>query len=235
MQESAVTHRAVEIQDISAQDNSDNVSNLEFGDSDDDELMSMTSRGTGGKLKQQAINVEKTTKRIRLLAFLVVLMGAAAGGSFLYLGITNLHKENEDQFERHASDLANEITIAWRDYETAALWIHQSCMDWRTEGTHCSREGFERLSHYLRAGGLEFEGALWVPNVTHVERIQLEANSTWNTTKRVNYTGFKGQEPNPDNGGKLAYGPRSEQPFYFPLHVSIRGGPRQLFFCLFMH
>jgi hypothetical protein len=203
---------------------SDMVSDLELGagliDDEDEDVPSTVSPVPGGTLKQQAMNVEKTTKTIRLLAFLVVLMGAAAGASFLYVGITSVDNENKEQFERHASDLANEIGVAWRDYETAALWIHHSCREWRVENTHCSREGFELLSHYLQHGGLEFLGAHWVPNVTHAERLELEANSTW-YTKKVNYTGFQGQEPDPDNPGKLKYGPRSAQPFYFPLLVSV--------------
>ena len=206
---------------ISAKDHDvsdlDLISNLDFGDDDED---MKTTASASGTIKQQAMSIEKATKRTQLLAFLVVLMGAAVGSAFLYLGITNARDEKSDLFERHAGDLATEIDVAWRDYERAALWIHQSCQDWRTPGnTHCSREGFEILSHYLKEGtGLVFEGALWVPNITHAERPAIEANTTWGT-KGVNYTGFMGQEINPDTG-KLEYGPRSEQPFYFPLHVS---------------
>lgn len=193
---------------------------LDLGVGDDEDL---TASFKLPKTQEDTIRSDddETAPRTRLAAFLVVIMGAAAAASFLYLGITYACHEADDEFERRASDLAQEIDAAWQDYETAGLWVHQSCHDWRKpNNTQCDREGFERLYHYLVFGGLDFYGVEWVPNITHAEREQIEAEGQVGWGDLMNYTGMMGQEPDPDHPGELQYAPRSEHPFYFPIQFA---------------
>lgn len=122
--------------------------------------------------------------------------------------------------------MAREIDSSWNDYESSTLWIHESCRNWRTN--NFSYLDFEILYNYLRSGGLEFKAIQWVPNVTHDERQDVEALAAigWNTVlpEGENFTGFIGLEPDPEDPNELVMGPRSEQPFYFPLHF---GEPRK--------
>ena len=188
-------------------------------ESENDDNTIVGSLPSSEELQQHSLNVEKTTKRTRIVALLVVLMGAAAGASFLYLGITSANNDSTDSFERRASDMAKEIDGSWSDYESSALWIHESCRNWRTD--NFNRTDFEVLYNYLISGGLEFFAAEWIPNVTHAERAALEEEGMvgWGGVEGANYTGIVGQEPDPDHPGELIMAPRSEQPFYFPIHV----------------
>ncbi|CAB9511705.1 Receptor-type guanylate cyclase gcy [Seminavis robusta] len=169
------------------------------------------------EIQKHSMNVEKTTKKTKLVAFLVVLVGAIASGSFLYIGITNSKHDVEDNFERRASDMAKEIDGAWADYDSSALWIHESCRNWRT--SNFTREDFEVLYNYLISGGLEFFAAEWVPNITHAERPAIEAEGKvgWAGVEGINFTGLVGQEPDPDHPGELMMAPRSKQDWYFPV------------------
>lgn len=162
--------------------------------------------------------IERTAKRSWAISVLVVMLGAMASGGFLYLGITSAHKQEEERFERHAHDLAKEIISSWRDYETAALWIHESCRDWRTGSF--TRQDFRVLYNYLIAGGLDFFLAEWVPNITHAERpiLEAEAAAYYANDPNVEYKGFVGIQPNPNNPEEFGLFPRTDEPIYFPIH-----------------
>jgi hypothetical protein len=139
----------------------------------------------------------------------------------MYIGISSVKSDNEELFERRASDMAKEIDGAWDDYESAARWVHSACRNWRTDNfTH---EDYEALYYYLISGGLDFYAIDWIPNITHAERPAIEENegAYWKTIEGgEGYIGFMGQEPDPDNPGELIYTNRSEQPFYYPIYVS---------------
>lgn len=185
-----------------------------FEDSAEFTLGSSTGHGD---LQEQAMDIEKTTKRTQIAALLVVIVGALASSSFLFVGITGAQDDVADSFDRRASDVAKEVDGSWSDYESSTLWIHESCRNWREDNfTH---DDFEVLYSYLISGGMEFGGMQWVPNVTHAERaaIEIEANVSWSVFPRANYSGFMGQEPDPENPDELVYTDRSEQPFYFPI------------------
>ncbi|CAB9531786.1 Histidine kinase (Partial), partial [Seminavis robusta] len=192
------------------------------------------------ELEALSLNVEKTTKRTRFLALLVVLIGAAAAAAFLALGITSANQDASDLFLGRARTIGVEIGTSWRDYETAALWIQESCRDWRH--TNYTRDDFALLYEFIRRMPLDFYGMEWVPNITHDERASFEQEGKrgwkleeppqqptgqhllWHEEdeqqqqQEDGYTGFMGQEPDPDNPGELMYTERSEQPFYFPIH-----------------
>ncbi|CAB9506819.1 Receptor-type guanylate cyclase gcy [Seminavis robusta] len=196
---------------------------LDFYGGDEIESSHSTT-ATGSKthqdeIKEQSLNIEKTAKRAILISALLTIMGAAAAVSFMLLAINNEKDEKKALFLRRATDLAEGIDGSWQDYETAALWIHESCSDWRT--SNYSHADFERLFRYLRSSGLDFFLMEWMPNVTHTERLVLE-NTTreyYRNDSRITYdVGFTGLEPVPGGEeGALEIGPRSEQPFYFPI------------------
>jgi len=191
--------------------------------------LSSTQIRSPEELQSLSVSMERTTKRTRLLALLVLLIGAAASASFMYLGIHSMRRDVDQEFQRRASDMAKGFQEAWRHYETSALFIHQACRNWRE--TNFTWNDFEILYEYLinDHGGLDFFAAQWIPNVTHAERPALEeelrqraeeANAGAGVEGLENYTyqGFVGQEPDPDNPDKPILTPRSEQPFYFPIH-----------------
>jgi len=164
------------------------------------------------------MDVEKTTKRTAIVALLVVIIGAIASSSFMYMGITAAEDDVEDRFDRRANEVAKEIQGSWSDYESSTLWIHESCRNWRQD--NFTWRDFEVLYNYLISGGLTFKGIQWVPNITHAERPGIEAEGARTWGQIMNYTGFMGQEPDPEDPGMLIYTERSVQPFYFPIHFA---------------
>ena len=162
------------------------------------------------------MDVDRTIRKTALMAFFVVLMGAAASTSFLHLGISNDRNNKEESFYRRSSDVAKEMRSTLGDYETAASWIHACCRRWREDGF--SRKDFRAVYEYIVASGLEFYAAEWTPNVTKGERpfLEKEAKVFYDELEEmeVNYTGFVAFDP----AGSMKLIPSSEQEFYFPIH-----------------
>lgn len=171
--------------------------------------------------ENQKQEIKKAATRTWVITLLLVVMGAAASGVFLYMGISGAKKDQEQSFERRASDFSKEVDAAWDDYEGAARWAHSECRNWRTD--NFTYQDFEAVYYYLIDGGLDFYSINWIPNITHAERAEVEEKegAFWrNIEGAENYVGFTGQEPDPDHPGELIYANRSEQPFYFPIYVS---------------
>ena len=150
--------------------------------------------------------------RIWVIVSLIVVLGCAASAAFLTIGVTSAIKEQEDQFERSASDLVSKIESAWEDYVHAASIIHGRCR--RRDFT---RADFRELYEYITSDGLEFQAAQFDPNITHAEReyYENEARQFYKENyPHVNYTGLRGF--NTESSTKLE--PRWEAPFYFPIH-----------------
>ncbi|CAB9502419.1 Receptor-type guanylate cyclase gcy [Seminavis robusta] len=219
---------AVEVLSMSTNSGSDDDydgKTVSSGAGDNDSSMTTTTTNTANmsredEIKTQSMNIEKTTKRTVLMAALVTIMGAVAAVSFLFVAITNEQEEKESLFLRRATDLAESIDISWRDYETAALWVHNACHNWRASGYN--RDDFKDLFQYLDSSGLDFFVIEWVPNITQAERPLIE-NATreyYRDDPRNFYSGgFTGMEPVPGGEeGEIAQLNRSEQPFYFPIH-----------------
>lgn len=69
--------------------------------------------------------------------------------------------------------------------------------------------------------GVEFQSAQYMPNVTHANRALVEEDSRQfyaQSYPHVNYHGFMGFEPSNETG-EIGVHPRSEQPFYFSVHL----------------
>lgn len=163
----------------------------------------------------------KAHQRTWAITLLLVFLGAGASTAFVYLGITASNHETYQTFERRASDLSQEIVQSFRDYENAALWIHEACRGWPET---CSRDDFADVYQYIVSGGLEFYLAEWIPNVTNAERPGLEAetgayyNNATLSGMEYHYHGFVGLEPNPEDPNGFGIFDRSERPYYFPVH-----------------
>ena len=73
----------------------------------------------------------------------------------------------------------------------------------------------------MRFDGLDFQSIACVYNFTNSERAakQTEADAYYKENyPQVNYSGFMGLEPVDGNASNTALQPRSDQPFYFPVH-----------------
>jgi len=162
-----------------------------------------------------ALEVTKFARRSWFVALFIVLGGAGVSAIFIHNGIRSAIEFQEQQFDRHATNLFEKIESSLQDYEFAAAWIHESCRDWREEGeTTDRRQDFRMLYNYIDNTGLDLFLAEWVPNITHVERPALEAESAlyYADDTNVDYRGFLGLEP--DIAGLSS---RSNQPYYFPI------------------
>ncbi|KAL7571854.1 hypothetical protein ACA910_002930 [Epithemia clementina (nom. ined.)] len=190
------------------------------GDSDASETVSRVEDEQA--IDEQEGNHSKELKnngvRAAIISMIILVMGAAASACFFYLGLSSARNDESDNFDRRASDLSKEIVSSMRDYEMAALWIHEACHGWR-EGNY-TRDDFLVLYNYIVSGGLDFYMAEWVPNISSVERpdIEQEAAEYWADVSYVDYQGIVGLGPNPEDGTQYGIFNRSEQPFYFPVH-----------------
>jgi CHASE1-domain containing sensor protein len=98
----------------------------------------------------------------------------------------------------------------------AGLWIHEACRD-----RNITRQKFKELYEFIRAGGLEFQAAEFVPNITSDLREEFEAEALAYYAEYypdINYRGFVGFEPVSPGSEELSIQERSEQPFYFVVH-----------------
>jgi CHASE1-domain containing sensor protein len=95
----------------------------------------------------------------------------------------------------------------------AGLWIHEACRD-----RNITPQKFKELYEYIRAGGLEFQAAEFIPNVTSDLREEFEAEALAYYDEYyldIDYRGFVGFEPVSPGLEELSIQERSEQPFYF--------------------
>lgn len=164
--------------------------------------------------------VKKADRRMWCIAFLLVLIGAATCAIFIKYACYIAKEQQVQIFESHAQEFSDQIESAFREYKTAAKWIHESCRNWRSDNDGCTREDFKVLYDYITDGGLDFFLAEWVPNVTHSDRQALEAESTlyYANDTTIDYRGFLGLSPNPyDSTEEMGLFPRTNQPFYFPI------------------
>lgn len=156
------------------------------------------------------------SRNANLFASLIFLIGVALSAAFLTIGIMGARQDKDDEFMRRASELVKEIEASWKDYEVAGLWIHEACRH-----RDISRDDFRDLYEHLSYGGLEFQAAEFIPNVTREEREGMEAEIRAYLKENfpdVNYRGFVGFEPTAENPNELSIQNRSEQDFYFPVH-----------------
>lgn len=178
----------------------------------DDEPSCTAGSSTLGHLPTPVAPIRRK-RFVTIFATFIVLIGAAATVSFLYIWITSAKEDEQERFDRRASAVIQEIEAAWEDYEYAALWTHGAC-----RRQNFTRGDFRELYLYLRSGGLQFQAVEFVPNVTRDERAQVEEEDRDFYRAHypgIEYYGFKGVEEDPEGGVSIQN--RSIQPFYFPI------------------
>jgi hypothetical protein len=176
-------------------------------DSDDTIRSSLGSSSTSWK--------GKSAFPLWVTVSLIIFLGAATCAAFVGIGVSSAQQDQTDQFERLAEDLVTQIQRAWQDYVTAAAWIHGRC---RTR--NFTRADFRQTYEYLVGSGLDFQAAQFDPNITREGRAGAETEARDFYAKHyphIEYRGIIGFET--ANSTKPV--PRSEQDYYFPIHVSL--------------
>ena len=169
-------------------------------------------------------------------------MGLGIFASCLFLGfvLPLIRTEQEKEFERRGQDLVREIRFAFAEYVTMDLWVHDSAC--RRLPAGLTRTDFRQVYEHLVSSHNDvasFQAVGCAPNVTHDERAALEAEGAAyfrdNYPNQVNYTGFTGLEPNPNDPDTFSQQTRSEQPFYFPVRYMepVRGNEAAFDFDLY--
>jgi len=164
--------------------------------------------------------VKKANRRTWCIAVLLVLVGTATCAIFIKYACYIVKRQQAHIFKSHAKEFSDKIEAAFREYNTAAKWIHESCRNWRNDNDGCTREDFKVLYDYITDGGLDFFLAEWVPNITHSDRQALEAESTlyYANDTTIDYRGFLGLSPNPYySTEEMGLFSRTNQTFYFPI------------------
>ena len=161
-----------------------------------------------------SLNSLKETVRSRpgLVVFLILILGLGASTAFLAVGLGGAQREQTDQFEANAVDIARSIEQQFDRYQTAAMYVHHYCRH-----RDFSREDFRDLYEYLIQDGLDFKAVQFDPNVTRDERAQYEDEARQyyaDNYPHIDYRGFVGF----DDGLSGGLVPTGERDFYFPIH-----------------
>ena len=90
--------------------------------------------------------------RTTLFTSLVILVGLAASTLVLGFGIASAVDQQAMEFDIHASEIITQLEAAWKDYEIATKWAHQSCRN-----NDFTREEYRYLYEYLSSDGLAFQ------------------------------------------------------------------------------
>lgn len=146
-----------------------------------------------------------------LLVILIAVLGIATSAAFVAIGMSAAMKQIEDEFTRGALDTEFKISDAFEDYVNAAALVHARCRH------NFTRRDFRELYEYLDASGLKFKAVQFDPNITHDERETAEAEARAYYAEYYPYIDYQGIRGfNTLNSTTLE--PRTEQPFYFPIH-----------------
>ena len=63
-----------------------------------------------------------------IFVLLIILFGIVASGIILRIGIHGAQLDVMERFQHEANEVSNAIAVSsWHDYETIAMWIHESC------------------------------------------------------------------------------------------------------------
>ena len=153
-------------------------------------------------------------RQVLLVGALPVLLGSAAAALFLGFGISVMNDEQQQNFERRASELVQELKTRFDEYQVAVLTFYQSCRNRNITRVQV-REAYE----HIIAPGLAVRAIGCVYNLSHAERIEAETEGREYYSQHypyIAYQGFTGLEPNTTTG-ELTLQYRSAQPFYFPV------------------
>jgi signal transduction histidine kinase/CheY-like chemotaxis protein len=155
-------------------------------------------------------------RRMRIL--LLILVGAVAAGLFLFIGISAANNDQEEEFARTYSEVARAIDMAVNDYVVAASYI-QEASRWH----NTTREEFQMLYLNMKSSGLVAPMISYNPKVSHVERMHLEMSSREYFEAEYPdfaYSGIQGLESSSGAGEADSVQYRSEQPYYYPSHLT---------------
>jgi signal transduction histidine kinase len=148
---------------------------------------------------------------------LIIVFGLVACACFIVFGVTAANNDQRQQFQRVADEFISHIEAAFEEYRAAGLWIHQAC-----HNRNISRVEYGELYEHLTSHGLDVLGANMVFNITDDEReaMEQEARQFYGEFyPELEYNGIVGLEP--DNSSDTGYSvqPRSQQPFYYAVHL----------------
>ncbi|CAB9520292.1 sensor kinase/phosphatase LuxQ [Seminavis robusta] len=182
------------------------------------------------------------------VASVILILGCAATGAFWAIGVLTAIGDSQKAFEQDVERLAHRVYSAFREYETAGLWIQQSSSSHHYEHHFDSnsnnqsssnnnnidsfyapnfRSYFRELYDAVVAQGLPLYAIQYIPNVTHSERdwYEQEAKQFYKAfypDLAKHYNGFSGVAtlPKDDPQAVTAYAlqPLPPAPFYYPIH-----------------
>ena len=161
--------------------------------------------------------VPPTNRRNLAIHFSVLLVGLLSAAAALAFGLSGAFQDQDNKFARVSDDLLGKFDSVVHEYETVGLWIHEAC-----RSREKSHEDFRTLYEYLTSTGLQFQAISFALKISHAERGQLENDTATFLDSsplysQVPYRGVVGIELDPESGTPKL-GPRSEQPFYQPIH-----------------
>lgn len=184
----------------------------------------MTTAINPESTKRELMDVKSTghplqTGKALRTSLLVLCISLAGGVAFLVYGITQAQATASSSFETRAKELCGTIETSWREYEHAALGLHNICRRRRQTTRHDFREFYE----YLVASGLEFDAAECAPNITQAEREAYEKASREFYAEyypSIDYQGIVGFVPDPNLQGVYNVVPSPPRDIYVPVqHV----------------
>jgi hypothetical protein len=152
----------------------------------------------------------------RGIVILTLLLGLAVSGAFLVIGLSSAMADEEDRFERSASDLVKKIQNAMEDYVNAASFIHSQC-----RSGNFTRRQFRQLYEYMNATGLVFQAVQFLPNISHAQRAATEAEALAYYSQHYphlkdRYRGFVGFV----NESSRVLEPMPQRDYYYPVHYT---------------
>lgn len=165
----------------------------------------------------------------------ILFIGACTTAAFLFIGIRGGQHDAQARFAKQADEVIQNLASSLQDYETAALWMHESCRSSADHVEHyltndpatsgiCSRKDFAALHEYLTRTGLPIRRMAFCPNVTHANRAAVEEESRNYYREHhpeIEYQGFTGLPPGATTPAGVNLTVREDQPFYFREYCSI--------------
>jgi CHASE domain len=180
-----------------------------------------------------------------LYTALIILLGGAACTSVIVLGLQSTKLSSQKLFQNQAAEVVFSLNSSWREYETALLWIHQSCdprataTDASSSHTHnvsisdhdgfCSRPEFDSLTRHIDSLHLQVVSIQFAPSITHDQRPALEEESaeyyaslsnrtSSNISVSYPYLGITNVAFDADTGDVFERILAPEESVYFPVH-----------------
>lgn len=180
-----------------------------------------------------AMELRRAHRSKRLLTVFILLFGLGASSAFLALGIVTYNHDSNRDFNKQAEELAFTVSSVFREYELFGQWIVQSCVKSYVKTTDvsiqddvaarlgfCTRDEFRNIYDNIAAVGLDFQSAQLLPKVELDEREAIESEAQEYYLENygtVDYKGITETTTDPETGAQVLV-PRTEQPFYFPVH-----------------